>query len=65
MRVIRLTKRLVRRLKVGQTGVWQFPSDAPIASAKVTISKLKKLEGMDFERLDVPEEHTIAYKRIK
>ena len=54
-----------RRLKVGEVGIFTLPSYKAIESARVAVSQLKKLEGMDFERLKVNEPLTIAFKRIK
>lgn len=54
-----------RSLKVGETGVFTLPNAKAVDVARVAVSQLKRLEGMDFERIDVSDSLTVAYKRIK
>lgn len=55
----------VRAIKVGKTGVFQLPNHKAVATARVQFAIMKKLEDMDFERVDTGEPLTVAYKRIK
>lgn len=60
-----LTRNAVRELEVGQVGLWTLPHLRAVESAIVTISRMKRVEGMDFERIETGEPLTIAYRRIK
>ena len=55
----------IRALRVGQTGIFTLPNPKAVESGRVQFSTLKRLEGMDFERVEAGEALTIAYKRIK
>ena len=55
----------IRGLKIGQTGVFTLPNAKAVESGRVQFATMKRLEGMDFERVDTGEPLTIAYKRIK
>jgi hypothetical protein len=55
----------IRALRVGQTGIFTLPNPKAVESGRVQFSTLKRLEGMDFERVETGEALTIAYKRIK
>jgi len=55
----------IRNLRIGQTGVFTLPNAKAVEVAKVQFSTLKRLEDMDFERVETGEALTIAYKRIK
>lgn len=55
----------IRVLKIGQTGVFTLPNAKAVESARVQFATMKRLEDMDFERVDTGEPLTIAYKRLK
>ena len=55
----------IRNISVGQTGVFVLPNAKAVESARVQFSTLKRLESMEFERVETGEALTIAYKRIK
>jgi hypothetical protein len=61
----KVTRDDIRSLKVGQTGVFTLPNAKAVESARVQFSTMKRLEGLDFERVDTGEPLTVAYKRIK
>ena len=54
----------VRNIKVGQTGVFTLPNAKAVEVARVQFSTMKRLEDMDFERIETGEPLTIAYKRV-
>ena len=55
----------IRALKIGQTGVFTLPNAKAVESGRVQFATLKRLEGMEFERVETGERLTIAYKRLK
>ncbi|MCR5365112.1 MAG: hypothetical protein K6E67_03065 [Prevotella sp.] len=55
----------IRAIKIGQTGIFTLPNPKAVESGRVQFATLKRLEGMDFERIDTGEPLTIAYKRLK
>ena len=55
----------IRNISVGQMGVFVLPNAKAVETAMVQFSTMKRLEGMDFERVETGEDLTIAYKRIK
>ncbi len=55
----------IRLIRVGQTAVFTLPNAKAVESARVQFSTLKRLEDMDFERVETGEALTIAYKRLK
>ena len=61
----KVTRDDIRNLKIGQTGVFTLPNAKAVESGRVQFSTMKRLEDMDFERVDTGEPMTIAYKRIK
>lgn len=61
----RVTRNDIRAIAVGQMGVFVLPSEKAVESARVQFATLKRLEGMDFERVDTGERLMIAYKRLK
>jgi len=61
----KVTRDDIRNLKIGQTGVFTLPNAKAVESGRVQFSTMKRLEDMDFERVDTGEPLTIAYKRIK
>lgn len=61
----RVSRDDIRELRIGQTGIYTLPNLKAVESARVQFSTLKRLEGLDFERIDTGEALTIAYKRLK
>lgn len=61
----KVTRDDIRNLKVGQTGVFTLPNAKAVESARVQFSTMKRLEGLNFERVDTGEPLTVAYKRTK
>lgn len=55
----------IRNIKVGQTGVFTLPNPKAVECGRVQFATLKRLEGMEFERVETGEPLTIAYKRLK
>lgn len=54
-----------KSLKVGEIGIFTLPNAKAVEVARVSVSDVKRLEGMDFERVDTNEPLTLAYRRIK
>jgi hypothetical protein len=54
-----------KSLKVGEIGIFTLPNAKAVEVARVSISDVKRLEGMDFERVETNEPLTLAYRRIK
>ena len=54
-----------KSLKVGEIGIFTLPNAKAVEVARVSVSDVKRLEGMDFERVDINEPLTLAYRRIK
>ena len=61
----RVTRNDIRALKIGQTGVFTLPNAKAVESGRVQFAMMKRLEGMDFERVATGEPLTLAYKRLK
>lgn len=61
----RVSRDDIRALKIGQTGVFTLPNAKAVETGRVQFATMKRLEYMDFERIDTGEPLTIAYKRIK
>ena len=55
----------IRAIEIGKTGVFVLPSEKAVECARVQFATLKRLEGMEFERIETGERLTIAYKRLK
>ena len=55
----------IRAIKVGEMGVFVLPNAKAVESARVQFSTMKRLEDMDFERVETGEALTIAYRRLK
>lgn len=55
----------IRAIKIGEMGVFVLPNAKAVESARVQFSTMKRLEDMDFERVETGEALTIAYKRLK
>jgi hypothetical protein len=61
----RVTRDDIRALKIGQTGVFTLPNAKVVESGRLQFATMKRLEDMDFERVETGEPLTIAYKRLK
>lgn len=61
----RVTRDDIRALKIGQTGVFTLPNAKAVESGRVQFATMKRLEEMDFKRVETGEPLTIAYKRLK
>ena len=61
----RVSRDDIRALKIGQTGVFTLPNAKAVETGRVQFATMKRLEDMDFERIETGEALTIAYKRIK
>ena len=55
----------IRNIEIGKMGVFVLPNAKAVETARVQFSTMKRLEGMDFERIGTGEPLTIAYKRLK
>ena len=55
----------IRAIEVGKMGVFVLPNAKAVESARVQFSTMKRLEDMNFERIETGEPLTIAYKRLK
>lgn len=60
-----VTRNDIRNITVGKVGFFTLPTTKAVESARVQFSTMKKLEGMDFERVPTDDPLTIAYKRLK
>jgi hypothetical protein len=65
MIVERVSRDDIRAIEVGKIGVFALPNAKAVDSARVQFANMKRLEDMDFERIDTGEKLTIAYKRLK
>lgn len=54
-----------KSLKVGEIGIFTLPNAKAVEVARVSVSDVKRLEGMDFERVETNEPLTLAYRRVK
>lgn len=61
----RVSRNDIRALEVGKIGIYVLPTAKAVESARVQFAMMKRLEGMDFERVETGEQLTIAYRRIK
>ena len=61
----KVTRDDIRAIEVGKIGVFVLPNAKAVESARVQFSTMKRLEDMDFERVETGEALTIAYKRLK
>ena len=60
----RVTRDDIRAMSIS-TGRIRLPNEKAVESARVQFATLKRLEGMEFERVETGERLTIAYKRVK
>ena len=65
MVVERVSRDDIRSIGIGKIGVFALPNAKAVESARVQFANMKRLEDMDFERIETGEALTIAYKRIK
>lgn len=61
----KVSREAIRAIEVGKTGVFTLPTAKAVEVARVQFATLKRLEGMEFERIDTGEPLTVAYKRLK
>ena len=61
----KVTRDDIRAIRVGQIGVFTLPNAKAVVTAQVQFSTMKRLEGLEFERVDTGDPLTVAYKRIK
>lgn len=61
----RVSRDDIRAIKIGEMGVFVLPNAKAVESARVQFSTMKRLEDMDFERVETGEALTIAYRRLK
>ena len=54
-----------KSLKVGEIGIFTLPNAKAVEVGRVAVSQLKRLEDMDFERVETNEPLTLAYRRVK
>ena len=54
-----------KSLKVGEIGIFTLPNAKAVEVARVSVSDVKRLDGMDFERVKTNEPLTLAYRRTK
>ena len=54
-----------KSLEIGQTGIFTLPNAKAVEVGRVALSQVKKLEGMDFERVETNDPLTIAARRTK
>ena len=55
----------IRAIGIGKIGVFVLPNAKAVESARVQFSMMKRLENMDFERVETNEPYTIAYRRVR
>jgi hypothetical protein len=65
MIVEKVTRDHIRAISIGSIGVFVLPSNKAVESARVQFSMMKRLENMNFERIETNEPYTIAYRRIR
>ena len=65
MTVEKVSRDDVRGIDVGKIGIFTLPNAKAVEVARVQFATMKRLEDMDFERVDTGESLTIAYKRLK
>ncbi len=61
----KVTRDDIREIEVGKVGIFTLPHQKAVESARVQFSTMKRLEDLDFERIDTGEPLTIAYRRLK
>lgn len=54
-----------KALKVGEIGIFTLPNAKAVEVGRVAMSQVKKLEDMDFERVETNEPLTLAYRRTR
>ena len=62
----RVTRDDIRGIEVGQVGRFELPNQIAVYNARVAFSTMKRLYGMQFERVEGEHEPlTVAYRRVK
>jgi hypothetical protein len=54
-----------KALQIGEIGIFTLPNAKAVEVARVAVSQLKRLEGMDFERMETNDPLTLMYRRLK
>lgn len=61
----KVSRDMIRAIEIGKVGFFTLPTEKAVESARVQFSTMKRLEDMDFERVETDEPRTIAYKRLR
>ena len=61
----RVSREDVRNIEVGKIGIFTLPNAKAVEVGRVQFATMKRLEDMDFERVDTGEPLTIAYRRLR
>ena len=61
----RVSRDDIRNIEVGKICIFTLPNAKAVEVGRVQFATMKRLEDMDFERVDTGEPLTIAYKRLK
>ncbi len=61
----KVTRDDIRAINVGEVGEFTLPNAKAVEVARVQFSTMKRLEGMDFERVETDKPLTLAFKRTK
>ena len=54
-----------KALQIDEIGIFTLPNAKAVEVARVAVSQLKRLEGMDFERMETNDPLTLMYRRLK
>ena len=65
MLVEKVGRREWKGLKINEIGMFTLPTETAAEVGRVALSQVKKLYGMDFERIPTKEPRTLVYRRIK
>lgn len=67
MKIKRLSRDMIRNIAIGETVEYTFPDAYAMECGRVQISKIKSLDGLEFERIKINKDKplTFSYKRIK
>ena len=60
-----VSRKEIRKIEVGKIGIFTLPNKKAVEVGRVQFCTLKRLEDLDFERVDTGDPLTIAYRRIK
>lgn len=61
----KVTRDDIRSIEVGKIGIFALPNAKAVESARVQFATMKRLEDMDFERIETGERLTVAYRRTR